>query len=47
MASLSNNPDAYKLYDVAVKLAVNNDWMLEGGWGMYLVSTDPAELLFG
>ncbi|KAI8983351.1 histidine kinase [Trametes punicea] len=36
MASLTNNPDAFKLYDVAVKLAVNNDWMLEGGWGLFL-----------
>ncbi|KAH9850662.1 histidine kinase [Lenzites betulinus] len=36
IASLTNNPDAFKLYDVAVKLAVNNDWMLEGGWGLYL-----------
>ncbi|RPD81571.1 histidine kinase [Lentinus tigrinus ALCF2SS1-7] len=36
MASLTSNPDAFKLYDVAVKLAVNNDWLLEGGWGLYL-----------
>ncbi|KAI0666240.1 histidine kinase [Trametes maxima] len=36
MASLMNSPDAFKLYDVAVKLAVNNDWLLEGGWGLYL-----------
>ncbi|KAI0761686.1 histidine kinase [Trametes elegans] len=36
VASLMNNPDAFKLYDVAVKLAVNNDWLLEGGWGMFL-----------
>ncbi|KAI0325627.1 histidine kinase [Cubamyces sp. BRFM 1775] len=36
MASLMNNPDAFKLYDVAVKLAVNNDWLLEGGWGLFL-----------
>ncbi|KAI0367509.1 histidine kinase [Pilatotrama ljubarskyi] len=36
IASLTNNPDAFKLYDVAVKLAVNNDWLLEGGWGLYL-----------
>ena len=37
MASLTNNPDAFKLYDVAVKLAVNNDWLLEGGLGLFLV----------
>ncbi|OBZ79765.1 Peroxide stress-activated histidine kinase mak2 [Grifola frondosa] len=36
MASLFNSSDAFKLYDVAVKLATNNDWLLEGGWGMYL-----------
>ncbi|TBU58822.1 histidine kinase [Dichomitus squalens] len=36
MASLTNNPDAFKLYDVAVKLAVNNDWLLEGGLGLFL-----------
>lgn len=58
LASLTNNPDAFKLYDVAVKyafycakaiilrlpiiliyrLAVNNDWLLEEGWGLYLVN---------
>lgn len=37
MASLTNNPDAFKLYDVAVKLAVNNDWLLEGGLGLFFV----------
>lgn len=54
MASLLNSPDAFKLYDVAVKyasfplflqrasslvnrLAVNNDWLLEEGWGLFLV----------
>ncbi|CDO70926.1 hypothetical protein BN946_scf184829.g34 [Trametes cinnabarina] len=36
IASLTHNPDAFKLYDVAVKLAVNNDWVLEGGWGLFL-----------
>ncbi|KAH9927462.1 histidine kinase [Epithele typhae] len=36
IASLTNNPDAFKLYDVAVKLAMTNDWMLEGGYGLYL-----------
>ncbi|KAH9921391.1 histidine kinase [Fomitopsis serialis] len=36
MASLTNSPDAFKLYDVAVKLAVNNDWLLESGWAMFL-----------
>ncbi|RDB29051.1 Peroxide stress-activated histidine kinase mak2 [Hypsizygus marmoreus] len=36
MAALSGSPDAFKLYDVAVKLAVNNDWLLEEGWGLYL-----------
>ncbi|KIY45235.1 dual-domain HisK/Mak2 protein kinase [Fistulina hepatica ATCC 64428] len=36
LASLSNSPEAFKLYDVALKLAVNNDWLLEEGWGLYL-----------
>ncbi|KZT67653.1 histidine kinase [Daedalea quercina L-15889] len=36
MASLTNSPDVFKLYDVAVKLAVNNDWLLESGWAMFL-----------
>ncbi|GJE87861.1 histidine kinase [Phanerochaete sordida] len=36
MASLLNSPDAFKLYDVAVKLAVNNDWLLEEGWALFL-----------
>ncbi|KZT06226.1 histidine kinase [Laetiporus sulphureus 93-53] len=36
LASLVNSPDAFKLYDVAVKLAVNNDWLLESGWAMFL-----------
>ncbi|KAH8086606.1 histidine kinase [Cristinia sonorae] len=36
MASLVNSPDSFKLYDIAVKLAVNNDWLLEEGWASYL-----------
>ncbi|GBE78499.1 histidine kinase [Sparassis crispa] len=36
IASLTNNPDAFKLFDVAVKLAVNNDWLLEAGWAIFL-----------
>ncbi|EKM60729.1 uncharacterized protein PHACADRAFT_155836 [Phanerochaete carnosa HHB-10118-sp] len=36
MASLLNSPDAFKLYDVAVRLAVNNDWLLEEGWALFL-----------
>ncbi|EPS99596.1 hypothetical protein FOMPIDRAFT_1147208 [Fomitopsis schrenkii] len=36
LASLTNSPDVHKLYDVAVKLAVNNDWLLESGWAMFL-----------
>ncbi|KAF5338436.1 hypothetical protein D9758_012211 [Tetrapyrgos nigripes] len=36
LASLKDNSAAFKLYDVAVKLAVNNDWLLEEGWGLYL-----------
>lgn len=53
MASLNNTPDAFKLYDVAVKyvqrlykffnyqtcfrLSVNNDWLMEEGYSLYLV----------
>ncbi|KII94402.1 hypothetical protein PLICRDRAFT_695401 [Plicaturopsis crispa FD-325 SS-3] len=36
LASLLQHQDAFKLYDIAVKLAVNNDWLLEEGWGLYL-----------
>ncbi|EPQ61132.1 hypothetical protein GLOTRDRAFT_113578 [Gloeophyllum trabeum ATCC 11539] len=36
LASLLNRPDAFKLYDVAVKLAVNNDWLMEEAWALYL-----------
>lgn len=36
LASLHNHATAFKLYDIAVKLAVNNDWLLEEGWALYL-----------
>ncbi|KAH7929368.1 dual-domain HisK/Mak2 protein kinase [Leucogyrophana mollusca] len=36
LASLLGNPEALKLYDVAVKLALNHDWHLEEGWGLFL-----------
>lgn len=36
MTSLLNGTEAFKLYDVAVKLAVNNDWLLESGWALFL-----------
>ncbi|KAK2461712.1 hypothetical protein APHAL10511_006175 [Amanita phalloides] len=36
LAALHNKPDAFKLYDIAVKLAVNNDWLMEEGWCLYL-----------
>ncbi|KAA1468392.1 histidine kinase [Dentipellis sp. KUC8613] len=36
MSSLENSPESFKLYDIAVKLAVNNDWLLEEGWALYL-----------
>ena len=44
MASLTNNPDAFKLYDVAVKLAVNNDWLLEGGLGLFFVRSCASSI---
>lgn len=36
LAALSGAPDAFKLYDMAVKLSVNNDWLTEEGWCLYL-----------
>ncbi|KAJ3761553.1 dual-domain HisK/Mak2 protein kinase [Lentinula raphanica] len=36
LASLFNDPSTHKLYDIAVKQAVNNDWLLEEGLGLYL-----------
>ncbi|KAK0233760.1 dual-domain HisK/Mak2 protein kinase [Armillaria fumosa] len=36
LSSLLNKPSANKQYDTAVKLAVNHDWLLEEGWGLYL-----------
>ncbi|KAJ6626914.1 dual-domain HisK/Mak2 protein kinase [Mycena sp. CBHHK59/15] len=36
LASLLDNPDAFKLYDAAVRLAVRNDWINEEGWALYL-----------
>ncbi|PFH54726.1 hypothetical protein AMATHDRAFT_268 [Amanita thiersii Skay4041] len=36
LASLHNKPEAFKLYDIAVKLAVNNDWLMEEGWCLFL-----------
>ncbi|KAK7694195.1 hypothetical protein QCA50_001375 [Cerrena zonata] len=36
IASLMDSPEAFKLYDIAVKLAVNNDWLMEEGWACYL-----------
>ncbi|KAK7064662.1 histidine kinase [Favolaschia claudopus] len=36
LASLSDNPDALRLYDAAVRLAVNNDWINEEGWALFL-----------
>ncbi|TDL28897.1 histidine kinase [Rickenella mellea] len=36
VASLGNSQQAFRLYDVAVKIASNHDWLLEEGWGLYL-----------
>ncbi|PPQ63721.1 hypothetical protein CVT24_004301 [Panaeolus cyanescens] len=36
LASLLGSPNAFKLYDSAVKLAVNNDWIPEEAWALYL-----------
>ncbi|KAF8349828.1 hypothetical protein F5887DRAFT_942564 [Amanita rubescens] len=36
LAALQNRADAFKLYDIAVKLSINNDWLMEEGWCLYL-----------
>ncbi|PPQ67388.1 hypothetical protein CVT25_005967 [Psilocybe cyanescens] len=36
LAALIGSPDAFRLYDVAVKLSVNNDWLAEEGWCLFL-----------
>ncbi|EGO02766.1 hypothetical protein SERLA73DRAFT_150394 [Serpula lacrymans var. lacrymans S7.3] len=36
LASLTGDPEALKLYDTAVKLAVNDNWHLEEGWALYM-----------
>nr|GAT57553.1 histidine kinase [Mycena chlorophos] len=36
LASLTDSPEALKLYDAAVRLAVSNDWINEEGWALYL-----------
>ena len=36
LSSLDAIPDTYKLFDTAVKLAVNNDFLLEEGLALFL-----------
>ncbi|KAG1716795.1 hypothetical protein ID866_393 [Astraeus odoratus] len=36
MASINGNSEALRLYDMAVKLACNHDWLLEEGLALYL-----------
>ncbi|KAF9056453.1 histidine kinase [Panaeolus papilionaceus] len=36
VSALLGTPNAFKLYDSAVKLAVNNDWVPEEAWALYL-----------
>ncbi|KAF7319894.1 Histidine kinase [Mycena kentingensis (nom. inval.)] len=36
LASLLDSPEALKLYDSAVRLAVSNDWINEEGWALFL-----------
>ncbi|EJU00961.1 hypothetical protein DACRYDRAFT_116815 [Dacryopinax primogenitus] len=45
-ASLTEGADALKLYDIAIKIASDNDWILEEGWALLaLISSDvPGEL---
>ncbi|KAF7324347.1 Histidine kinase [Mycena venus] len=44
LASLTDNPDAFKLYDAAVRLAVSNDWINEEGWALYLSKLSADDL---
>lgn len=36
LAALLGRAEAFKRYDVAVTLAVDDDWLLEEGWALYL-----------
>lgn len=36
LASLQESPEAFKLYDSAIKMAVNQDWIMEEAWALYL-----------
>ncbi|KIL70561.1 hypothetical protein M378DRAFT_194875 [Amanita muscaria Koide BX008] len=36
LAALHSKPDAFRLYDIAIKLAINNDWLMEEGWCSFL-----------
>ncbi|KXN87566.1 Peroxide stress-activated histidine kinase mak2 [Leucoagaricus sp. SymC.cos] len=36
LSSLLGNPNAFRLYDLAVRLAMENVWLLEEGWGLFL-----------
>ncbi|EJT96515.1 hypothetical protein DACRYDRAFT_25673, partial [Dacryopinax primogenitus] len=38
-ASLTEGADALKLYDIAIKIASDNDWILEEGWALYLAGS--------
>ncbi|TFK30704.1 dual-domain HisK/Mak2 protein kinase [Coprinopsis marcescibilis] len=36
MAAILGDPNAFRLYDVAVRLAGENDWLMEEGWALFL-----------
>ncbi|KAF7784549.1 hypothetical protein Agabi119p4_714 [Agaricus bisporus var. burnettii] len=36
LSSYLGNPKAFRLYDLAVRLAMENNWFLEEGWGLFL-----------
>ncbi|KAG8808819.1 hypothetical protein FRC17_003761, partial [Serendipita sp. 399] len=36
VASLEGSPEAFKLYDNAIKIAINDDWVMEEAWALYL-----------
>ncbi|KAJ2919335.1 hypothetical protein MD484_g1075, partial [Candolleomyces efflorescens] len=36
MAALLGDSNAFRLYDVAIRLASDNDWLMEEGWALFL-----------
>ncbi|KAJ3575904.1 hypothetical protein NP233_g779 [Leucocoprinus birnbaumii] len=36
LSSLLGKPNAFRLYDLAVRLAMENEWLMEEAWGLFL-----------